>query len=107
MITIRKPMAAVIAVLALSACEQQATDENAAADVALETPEQRLSYGVAYGLGVNMQRDGMNVDVAAFSAGLSRITVGHAGHPRVRCREAPDGRRDPGRNDGLPGTHHG
>jgi FKBP-type peptidyl-prolyl cis-trans isomerase len=74
--TIRKPMAAVIAVLALSACEQQATEENAAAVVALETPEQRLSYGVAYGLGMNMQRDGMNVDVAAFSAGLSDAVAG-------------------------------
>lgn len=76
MTTIRKPLAAIFALLALTACEQQATEQSADAEVALETPEQRLSYGVAYGLGMNMERDGMQVDVPAFSAGLSDAVSG-------------------------------
>ncbi len=64
-----KPAAAVSAALLLSACQQQAGD-SADAEVALETSKQRLSYGVALGLGRNMANDGMTVDVDAFAAGL-------------------------------------
>lgn len=71
--TLIKPAAALFAVVALTACQQQSGGD--AADVAeaelqLETPNQRLSYGVALGLGRNMANDGMSVDVDAFAAGL-------------------------------------
>ena len=69
--------AALCAVVALAACEQPAsTSDSAEADVALETPLQRLSYGVALGLGRNMSNDGMNVDVDAFAAGLRDAVTG-------------------------------
>ncbi|GAB5415509.1 MAG: FKBP-type peptidyl-prolyl cis-trans isomerase [Congregibacter sp.] len=42
----------------------------------LETPNQKLSYGVALGLGRNMLNDGMSVDVDAFAAGLSDAMTG-------------------------------
>ena len=42
----------------------------APAQVQLETTEQRLSYGIAYGLGKRMQADSVPMDVDAFSAGL-------------------------------------
>lgn len=75
--TVFKPAAALCAVLSLAACEQPASNSDSAeADVALETPLQRLSYGVALGLGRNMANDGMQVDVDAFAAGLSDAVTG-------------------------------
>jgi len=68
--TFTKPAVALCAVFALSACQQQNTGETAVAELQLETPNQRLSYGVALGLGRNMANDGMTVDVDAFAAGL-------------------------------------
>ncbi|MDP5054554.1 MAG: FKBP-type peptidyl-prolyl cis-trans isomerase [Congregibacter sp.] len=68
--TLLKPAAALCAVIALSACQQQDSGESAVAELQLETPNQRLSYGVALGLGRNMANDGMAVDVDAFAAGL-------------------------------------
>ena len=65
--TLIKPAVALCAFVALAACEQGPPES---AEVALETPEQRLSYGVALGLGRNMSNDGMSIDVDAFSAGL-------------------------------------
>jgi FKBP-type peptidyl-prolyl cis-trans isomerase len=66
---------ALTGVIALQACNQQAAEPQSAAPAApaaasLETTEQRLSYGIAYGLGQRMGADGMPVDVEAFSAGL-------------------------------------
>lgn len=76
--TLIKPAAALVAVVALSACQQQNTGEvaEAEAELQLETPNQRLSYGVALGLGRNMANDGMSVDVDAFAAGLSDAMTG-------------------------------
>ena len=74
--TLMKPAAAVLAVVALSACQQQNSGEVAEAELTLETPNQRLSYGVALGLGRNMANDGMQVDVDAFAAGLSDAMTG-------------------------------
>jgi FKBP-type peptidyl-prolyl cis-trans isomerase len=70
--TLIKPAAALFAVVALSACQQQSGGDVAVAEaeLQLETPNQRLSYGVALGLGRNMANDGMSVDVDAFAAGL-------------------------------------
>lgn len=66
-----KPIAAASAVFALGACQpQEGTDADVTAELQLETPNQRLSYGVALGLGRNMANDGMSVDVDAFAAGL-------------------------------------
>lgn len=66
---------ALAGVVALQACNQQppAAPEAAAtapAEIALETSEQRLSYGIAYGLGQRMAADGVPLDSAAFSAGI-------------------------------------
>ncbi len=68
--TLTKPVVALCAFAALAACQQQAPSEPAEAELTLETSNQRLSYGVALGLGRNMANDGMTVDVDAFAAGL-------------------------------------
>ena len=74
--TLIKPAVALCALVALAACQQQSPPEPAA--VALDTPEQRLSYGVALGLGRNMANDGMTIDVDAFAAGLRDALSGAA-----------------------------
>jgi FKBP-type peptidyl-prolyl cis-trans isomerase len=70
---------ALISFLALQACNQQSaapageqssSPATAAAD-SLTTPEQRLSYGIALGLGQRMRADGMKLDLDAFQAGLT------------------------------------
>jgi FKBP-type peptidyl-prolyl cis-trans isomerase len=64
---------------ALQACNQQtpangdsaaATPAAAPATVALESTEQRLSYGIAFTLGQRMAVDEVPMDVDAFAAGL-------------------------------------
>lgn len=72
---------ALVGVVALQACNQQtppATPE-AAAPAALElaTTEQRLSYGIAFGLGQRMAADSVPMDVDAFSAGLRDAMEGN------------------------------
>lgn len=70
---------ALASVVTLQACEQQsspaATGTQAPATASesseLKTPEQRLSYGIAYGLGQRMKNDHVPVDAAAFNAGLT------------------------------------
>ncbi len=66
---------ALVGLVSLQACNQQATDtgesKKAAAPVALESSEQRLSYGIAYNLGQRMSQDGMKIDLDAFVAGFS------------------------------------
>ena len=47
-----------------------------AAGDALATSEQRLSYGIAFGLGQRLIADGVPVDVEAFSVGLSDAMAG-------------------------------
>ena len=64
------------AALTLVACEQQSEVIETEKEVSLETPNQRLSYGVALGLGRNLANDGMTVDVDAFAAGLSDAMTG-------------------------------
>lgn len=65
---------ALVSAITLQACNQQSSapaDSTAApAPVAVETTEQRLSYGIAWGLGQRMKADGVPMDVDAFSAGL-------------------------------------
>lgn len=65
------PLAIAALTLGLQACDQSAEEsDTAAADVALDTPTKRLSYGVALGLGRNMASDGMEMDIDAFTLGL-------------------------------------
>jgi FKBP-type peptidyl-prolyl cis-trans isomerase len=74
---------AVVGIFGLQACNQQSattpTSESANApaavapsggDITLETTEQRLSYGIAFGLGSRMLSDQVPMDVDAFTAGL-------------------------------------
>lgn len=73
------PLAAV-AVLGLQACNEQsattpavdvaAETASVATNAALESSEQRLSYGIAYGLGSRMLADAVPMDIDAFTAGF-------------------------------------
>lgn len=64
-----------VSLVTLQACNQK-TEETAAPaapaveTVALDTTEQRLSYGIAYGLGKRMAQDGVPMNVAAFAEGF-------------------------------------
>jgi FKBP-type peptidyl-prolyl cis-trans isomerase len=72
-------IALLLAVWTLAACDQQKAGETEAADASatkLETTEQRLSYGIAYGLGQRLKSDGVPLDVVAFSAGLGDAFAG-------------------------------
>jgi FKBP-type peptidyl-prolyl cis-trans isomerase len=71
---------ALVSVVALQACNQkppaapaaeEAKAPAAAAGTELKSTEQRLSYGIAYGLGQRMKNDGVPVDAAAFNSGLT------------------------------------
>ncbi|MEM9254858.1 MAG: FKBP-type peptidyl-prolyl cis-trans isomerase [Pseudomonadota bacterium] len=86
---------AVVSAVTLQACNQQAPvagDETAAAVAppstemaALETAEQRLSYGIAYTMGQRMTQDGVPLDAAAFGAGLKDALTG--GQPQMTPEE--------------------
>jgi len=74
---------ALVGLVSLQACNEQttstATTESAPATIALETTEQRLSYGIAFGLGKRMLQDGMPMDADAFTAGLRDALDGTEG----------------------------
>ena len=84
---------ALVGVVALQACNQKPTapdSEEAQAPAApagnpLETSGQRLSYGIAFGLGQRMQADGVPLDVKAFEIGLSDALAG--AEPRLTQEE--------------------
>jgi FKBP-type peptidyl-prolyl cis-trans isomerase len=71
---------ALVSVVALQACNQKppatAAEETSApvsaepAADSLASSEQRLSYGIAFGLGQRMRTDGMPLDIEAFQMGL-------------------------------------
>ena len=70
---------ALVATVTLQACNQQAAPEAASAnsaEVVLESTAQRLSYGIAYGLGQRMAADSVPMDVPAFTAGLKDALEG-------------------------------
>jgi FKBP-type peptidyl-prolyl cis-trans isomerase len=56
-----------------------------ALDSDLATSDQRLSYGIAFGLGQRMKADGVPLDTGAFSAGLSDALAGS--EPRLTEEE--------------------
>lgn len=77
---------ALVSVVALQACDQTtstpatpapaekpaaAAEAAAPAAAELTTTEQRLSYGIAYGLGQRMKADGVPLDAGSFGLGLS------------------------------------
>ena len=72
---------ALSSILVLQACnDPAATTEpvvEASAAVSLETSQQRLSYGIAFGLGQRMQMDAVAIDVEAFSRGLRDAMEGN------------------------------
>ena len=80
---------ALVSVMGLQACTQQSPGDAAApaaaTEVVLETTEQRLSYGIAYGLGQRMAADAVPMDVDAFSAGLRDAVSGR--EPRMTQEE--------------------
>ena len=78
---------ALVATVTLQACNQQSAPEAAdtAATVTLEDSNQRLSYGIAFGLGQRMAADGVPMDVDAFSAGLRDAMEG--AEPRMTPEE--------------------
>lgn len=75
---------ALVGLVSLQACNEQSTGADsaaasAAAEVSLESTEQRLSYGIAFGLGQRMAQDGMPMDIDAFVAGFRDGATGQAG----------------------------
>ena len=79
---------ALVGLVSLQACNQQtASTESApapaaapaAAEVSLESTDQRLSYGIAFGLGQRMAQDGMPMDIDAFAAGFRDGAEGKEG----------------------------
>jgi FKBP-type peptidyl-prolyl cis-trans isomerase len=84
---------ALVGVVALQACNQQTpeTEKPAAAApaapaaAALETTQQRLSYGIAFTLGQRMAADDVPMDVDAFAAGLRDAVEG--AEPRLTQEE--------------------
>ncbi len=63
---------ALLSMVALQACNEQSTTSEAVDSdtVVLETSSQRLSYGIAYGLGSRMLLDSVPMDMNAFTAGM-------------------------------------
>lgn len=51
----------------LSACQEQAKEPE---PMTLDTPEKRLSYGIALRMGERMQADGMTLDIDAYALGM-------------------------------------
>ena len=83
---------AVASVITLQACNQQASSPQtttaapaAAAEVALDTSQQRLSYGIAFGLGQRMAADSVPIDSDAFALGLKDAMAGS--EPRLSQEE--------------------
>jgi FKBP-type peptidyl-prolyl cis-trans isomerase len=64
-------LAAAVSVV-LAGCNQKATDE-AASTIALDSTEQRISYGMGVGLGERMAQESFTIDVDAFSAGVRHV----------------------------------
>ena len=78
---------AIVAAAGLTACNQQAAEATATAApastpaaVTLETTEQRISYGIAFSLGMRMNQDpSVPLDRAAFLAGIQDALDGNPG----------------------------
>ena len=51
----------------ITACQEQPKEPEA---LSLDTPEKRLSYGIALRMGERMKSDGMTLDVDAYATGM-------------------------------------
>ena len=60
----------------VAACGQKDAMTEAPDAVAMDTTEERLSYGIAYGLGERLKADGVPLDVDAFGLGLQHAFDG-------------------------------
>ena len=73
---------ALLGLVTLPACNQQTSTETqpatqeTSAELALDTTERRLSYGIAYNLGQGMAAEGFPVDMDAFKAGVTDALAG-------------------------------
>lgn len=78
---------ALVSAVALTACNEEAStpDTEQAAAASLETTGERLSYGIALGLGQRMAADNVPLDVNAFTAGLRDGLEGN--EPRLSQEE--------------------
>jgi FKBP-type peptidyl-prolyl cis-trans isomerase len=65
---------ALLVMALIAACGQKEAPTEA--PVALDTTEERLSYGIAFGLGERLKADGVPLDVAAFGLGLQHAFDG-------------------------------
>lgn len=76
-------LGAIASMLLLQACEREGADSvgadsvgaesvgaESAAVVVLDSPEQKISYGIAYGFGQRMKVEEISIDVDAFNAGM-------------------------------------
>ena len=70
--------ALLVMALATACGQKDSTTEvvDAAPATALDTTEERLSYGIAFGLGERLKADGVPLDVAAFGLGLQHAFDG-------------------------------
>ncbi len=57
----------------MTACQEQPKEPD---PVSLDTPEQRLSYGIALRMGERMKSDGMTLDVDAYALGMRDAFAG-------------------------------
>jgi FKBP-type peptidyl-prolyl cis-trans isomerase len=83
---------ALVSVFTLQACNEKpaatadpAPESAAPASASLDTSEDRLSYGIAYGLGQRMLADGVPLQAESFSLGLSDALKGE--EPRLTEEE--------------------
>ncbi|MFT6288836.1 MAG: FKBP-type peptidyl-prolyl cis-trans isomerase [Alcanivorax sp.] len=76
---------ALIAMIGLQACDQQTSAPAEEAEVGLETQEQRMSYGMALGLGQRLAAEDLPIDIDAFAAGISDAITG--AEPRLTQEE--------------------
>jgi FKBP-type peptidyl-prolyl cis-trans isomerase len=65
---------ALSSLVVLAACQPK--EEAPATSAALETPEQRFSYGMAYNMGERMVAESLEVDADAFAAGVQDALSG-------------------------------
>lgn len=83
---------ALVGVFALQACNGKmneagdpAAATEASTDVALDTSDKRLSYGIAYGLGQRMVQDSVPIETSAFALGLKDALA--SAEPRLTQEE--------------------
>ncbi len=76
---------ALIAMIGLQACNQQTPAPAEEAEVVLETQEQKVSYGMALGLGQRLASEDLPIDVDAFAAGIRDAITG--AEPRMTQEE--------------------